>query len=156
MDECNRLRADLPPEVDATLRRHEAAGTTDDSENADCDVFYHRHLCRLEFWPQGVTPGLGVIDVDRPVYQTVNGPSECQVIGSIKDWSAVDRPAQIKLPTLIASSQFDEATPALQAPRLRGIAGSEEVILENCSHLPFREEPEVYLAVMTEWLPGHD
>lgn len=156
VDECNRLRADLPPEVDATLRRHEAAGTTDDSANADCGVFHHRHLCRLEFWPHGVTPGLGVIDVDRPVYQTVNGPSECQVIRSIKDCSAVDRPAQITLPTLIASSQFDEATPAPQEPLSRGIAARDQVILENWSHLPFQEEPEVYRAVITEWLWGHD
>ena len=33
--EANGLRAGLPPEAEATLRRHEAAGTTDDPEYAD-------------------------------------------------------------------------------------------------------------------------
>ncbi len=33
--EANRLRADLPPEVEAVLRRHEEAGTTDDPEYAE-------------------------------------------------------------------------------------------------------------------------
>jgi L-proline amide hydrolase len=41
--EANRLRADLPPGVDATLRRHEEAGTTDDPEYAEaCQVFEER------------------------------------------------------------------------------------------------------------------
>ena len=47
--EANRLRADLPPEVEATLRRHEEAETTDDPEYAEaCQVFYSRHVCRLD------------------------------------------------------------------------------------------------------------
>src|SRR4051795_5155914 len=39
--EANVLRADLPPEVEATLRRHEEAETTDDPEYMEaCLVFY--------------------------------------------------------------------------------------------------------------------
>src|SRR3954454_1469060 len=52
--EANRLRAGLPPEVEATLRRHEEAGTTDDPAYAEaCQVFYNRHVCRVE-WPPEV------------------------------------------------------------------------------------------------------
>src|SRR5919198_724152 len=51
--EANRLRALLPPEVEATLRRHEEAGTTDDPEYVEaCNVFYERHLFRLDPWPE--------------------------------------------------------------------------------------------------------
>src|SRR5213079_1638257 len=50
--EANRLRAELPPDVEATLRRHEEAETTDEPEYAEaCLVFYKRHLCRLPVWP---------------------------------------------------------------------------------------------------------
>ena len=46
--EANRLRGDLPPEVQATLLAHEAAGTTDDPEYAAAEeVFYDRHVCRV-------------------------------------------------------------------------------------------------------------
>ena len=63
--EADRLRAELPPEVEATLRRHEAAGTTNEEECAKaCEVYYHRHLCRLDPWPEGVTYGLAQIDAD--------------------------------------------------------------------------------------------
>ena len=47
--EANRLRAELPPEVQETLLRHEAAGTTDDpAYEAAMMVFYQRHVCRLD------------------------------------------------------------------------------------------------------------
>jgi L-proline amide hydrolase len=47
--EANRLRGELPPEVEATLKRHEETGTTDDPEYEEaCMVFYKRHLCRLD------------------------------------------------------------------------------------------------------------
>src|SRR3954470_17996785 len=53
--EANRLRAELPAEVEATLRRHEADGTTDDPAYAEaCQVFYARHVCRLDPWPEEV------------------------------------------------------------------------------------------------------
>src|ERR1044072_9904658 len=44
--EANRLRADLPPEVEATLQRHEKAGTTDAPAYMEAgQVFYARHVC---------------------------------------------------------------------------------------------------------------
>src|SRR4051794_6404306 len=80
---ANKLRADLPPEIEAALRRHEAAGTTDDPEYAAaCDVFYRRHVCRLDPWPDDVVEGFAWIDRDPTVYHTMNGPSEFHVIGS--------------------------------------------------------------------------
>src|SRR5690349_6395300 len=45
---ANRLRADLPADVQATLLRHEEAGTTDDPEYAEATkVFYNGHVCRV-------------------------------------------------------------------------------------------------------------
>jgi len=52
VEAANRWRAELPAEVEATLRRHEEAETTDDPEYmAACQVFYRRHVCRLPEWP---------------------------------------------------------------------------------------------------------
>lgn len=155
--EARRLRGALPAEVDATLRQHEEAGTTSDPEYAAaCQVFYARHLCRLDPWPQGVTDGLAQIDVDPTVYHTMNGPSEFHIIGSARNWSAESRLGQIRVPTLVVSGRFDEATPALQETLVRGIAGSEQLIFEESSHLPFCEEPERYLTAIDEWLTRHD
>jgi L-proline amide hydrolase len=150
--EANRLRADLPAEVEATLRRHEAAGTTDDPEYAAaCDVFYRRHVCRLDPWPDFVVEAFAWIDRDPTVYHTMNGPSEFHVIGSIRDWQCKDRLGDIDVPTLLVSGRYDEATPVLQRTLLDGIRGSQWVEFEDSAHLPHVEEPERYLDVVSEW-----
>jgi len=84
--EANRLRNELPPEVQATLLRHETAGTTDDPEYQQAMmVFYERHVIRVVPMPDQVKRAL---DQVGQVYYTMNGPSEFHVTGVIKDWIA--------------------------------------------------------------------
>ena len=47
------------------------------------------------------------------VYHTMNGPSEFHVIGTLKKWTIVDRLGRIRVPTLVTSGRYDEATPAI-------------------------------------------
>ncbi|MGH3001329.1 MAG: proline iminopeptidase-family hydrolase [Gaiellaceae bacterium] len=155
--EANRLRADLPPEVEATLRRHEEAGTTDDPAYAEaCRVFYGRHVCRLDPWPDEVAEAFAWIERDPTVYHTMNGPSEFHVVGSIRDWQAKDRLGSIDVPTLLVSGRYDEATPALQEELRDGIRGSEWVLFEESSHLPHVEERGRYMQVVGDWLAAQD
>ena len=155
--EANKLRAELPPDVQATLTRHEEAGTTDDPEYEEaCMVFYRRHLCRLDPWPQEMIDSFSWIEKDPTVYHTMNGPSEFHVIGSIKDWQVKDRLGEIEVPTLITSGRYDEATPALQETLRDGIPNSEWVLFEESSHTPFVEEQQRYMQVVGDWLANHD
>src|SRR4051794_12779707 len=155
--EANRLRALLPPEVEETLRRHEEAGTTDDPEYvAACDVFYRRHVCRLDPWPDEVVEAFAWIERDPTVYHTMNGPSEFHVIGSIRDWQSKDRLGEIGVPTLLVSGRHDEATPALQETLKAGIAAPEGGLFDESSHTPHLEEPERYMQGVGAWLPRHD
>jgi L-proline amide hydrolase len=157
VEEANKLRAQLPPDVEATLRRHEEAGTTDDpAYMAACLVFYGRHVCRVDPWPPEVGAAFEWIEKDPTVYYTMNGPSEFHVIGSIKDWQSLDRLHEIDVPTLLVSGRHDEATPALQEELLAGIAGSEWVVFEESSHMPHVEERERYMQVVGDWLRRHD
>jgi L-proline amide hydrolase len=157
VSEANRLRADLPPEVEATLRRHEAAGTTGDpAYEAACMVFYARHVCRLDPWPAEVGEAFGWIEKDPTVYHTMNGPSEFHVIGSIKDWTSAGRLGDIGVPALVVSGRHDEATPALQEPLCDGIRGAEWVLFEDSSRMPHLEERERYMQVVGDWLRRHD
>src|SRR5262249_52330325 len=72
--EATRLREDLPPDVQATLLRHEEAGTTDDPEYEQAvEVFYRRHLCRVE-WPDYFNRSFEQMAADPTVYHTMNGP----------------------------------------------------------------------------------
>jgi len=157
VSEANRLRAGLPPEVEATLRRHEEAGTTDDPAYMEaCQVFYARHVCRLDPMPPEVLAAFEWIERDPTVYHTMNGPSEFHVVGSIRDWQSKHRLGEIQVPTLLVSGRHDEATPALQETLQRGIAGSEWVVFEDSSHMPHVEERERFMRVVGDWLARHD
>jgi L-proline amide hydrolase len=157
VEAANRWRAELPPEVEATLRRHEEAGTTDDPEYMEaCQVFYRRHVCRLPEWPAEVNRAFELLEDDPTVYHTMNGPSEFHVIGSIRDWQSVDRLGQIGVPTLVISGRHDEAAPELQETLVRGIPETEQVILEESSHMPFWEERGAYMAAVSDFLARRD
>jgi L-proline amide hydrolase len=151
--EANRLRADLPHEVQQTLLQHEEAGTTDDPAYQDAmQVFYRRHVCRLDPWPECVTSAFAKLAEAPEVYNTMNGPSEFHVIGTLKTWDIVDRLGEIRIPTLLLSGRYDEATPAIVKTIHDRIPGSEWVLFEQSSHMPHVEEPERYRQVLTDFL----
>jgi L-proline amide hydrolase len=154
--EAGKLRAALPPDVQATLARHEDAGTYDDPEYAAaCQVFYDRHVCRIPYPPE-VAASFEWLERDPTVYRTMNGPSEFHIIGSCKDWQVKDRLHEIRVPTLLVSGRHDEATPALQQVLLDGIPAAEWVLFEESSHMPHVEERERYMQVVGDWLAAHD
>jgi L-proline amide hydrolase len=151
--EANRLRTELPPEVQETLLRHEADGTTNDPAYQEAMlVFYRRHVCRLNPWPACVERAFKKLEEEPEVYNTMNGPSEFHVIGLLKDWNIVDRLGEIHVPTLVLSGRYDEATPLIAETVHRGILGSEWVLFENSSHMPHVEEPDRFLQVLTSFL----
>jgi L-proline amide hydrolase len=142
--EANHLREQLPPEVNAALLKHEADSTTEDQEYQDAmTVFYDRHVIRVRPMPEFVQRGFDRLS--KPVYYTMNGPSEFHVVGTIKDWDRTDRLSEISVPTLILSGRYDESTPVINEVLHKGIAGSQWVVFEQSSHLAHVEEPELYM-----------
>ncbi len=156
LQEAGRLREALPPEVQATLLLHEAAGTTaDPAYEAAMMVFYERHVCRIPFPPE-VAASFALLAEDPTVYHTMNGPSEFHCIGTIKTWSIIDRLGAIAAPTLLISGRHDEATPAVVQPYQDGIADVRWLIFEESSHLPHVEEPEQCLAAVADFIAAYD
>lgn len=155
--EANRLRDQLPPEVQAALLQHEQAGTTDSPEyQTAMQVFYDRHVCRVIPNPEYVQRSFQKLAEYPEVYNTMNGPSEFHVIGTIKDWDVRDRLGEIKVPTLVISGEYDEATPLIAETVHNGIPGSEWVLFENCSHITHAEDPDRYMRVLNEFISRHE
>lgn len=147
------LRAELPLEVQATLARHEAVGTTDSPEyRAASQVFYDRHVCRVQPLPAEVARTFAAIDADPTVYHAMNGPTEFHVIGSLRDWSVIERLARIQMPTLLISGRHDEATPACVEPFAQFIPNVRWRIFEDSSHMPHVEEREACMALVADFL----
>jgi L-proline amide hydrolase len=157
LSEANRLRTELPPEVQRTLLDHEVAGTTDHPDYRAAEkVFNDRHVCRVVPNPPEVDASFAAIEADPTVYHTMNGPNEFHVVGTLKDWTIVDRAERIAVPTLLISGRYDEATEATVQPYADRIPDVRWEIFENSSHMPHVEEEEAYLRLVAAFLTEHD
>ncbi|MDE3043967.1 MAG: proline iminopeptidase-family hydrolase [Acidobacteriota bacterium] len=155
--EAKILRAQLPREVEEALDRHEAAGTVDDPEYlAATQVYYDEHVCRVVPNPPDVVRTFECMSDDSTVYLTMNGPNEFFCVGTLRNWSVVDRVKDIVAPTLLISGRYDEATPATVQPFFDHIPNVRWEIFEESSHMPFVEEPEKYLRVVEDFLAALD
>lgn len=155
--EANRLRRDLPLDVQDTLTRHEAAGTITDPEYvAASRVFYDRHVCRVVPWPPEVARTFAIMDDDNTVYRNMNGPTEFHVIGTMKDWTIEDRLDTIEVPTLLISGRHDEATPEVVRPYVERVPDIKWVLFENSSHMPHVEEKQLCLKAVSDYLRDRD
>jgi len=153
VQEANRLRQLLPTEVQQTLLRHEQAGTLKSAEYTEAArVFYDRHVCRVTPWPDEVARTFEQIDADPTVYHAMNGPTEFHVIGSMKDWSIIDRLPRIQVPTLLISGLYDEATPKVVKPYLDHVPDIRWALFEHSSHMPHIEERMACMGTVVRFL----
>jgi L-proline amide hydrolase len=149
VQEAERLMAELPSDVLATLERCHAEGTTDTAEYQKASaVYYQRHLCRLDPPPDEVLRTFAARDNDPTVYAAMAGTSEFNPTGTLRDWDITDRLHEVDVPTLVISGRYDEATLAVVEPIAHGIPGAEWVLFENSSHMPHVEEHDRYISVV--------
>ena len=146
------------------MTKHEKDGTTDSKEYHDAmDVFYSRHVCRLNPMPEDVVTAFGELEKDPTVYFTMyaasyffnfqriyrvsrrNGPSEFHITGSLKTWSVIDDIHKINVPTLLLNSRFDEAQDSVLEPYFAGLSKVKWYTFAESSHMPQYEERELYM-----------
>jgi L-proline amide hydrolase len=154
---AGELRDQLPAAARDALDRHEADGTVTDPEYlAATAEFYRRHVCRVEPTPQDFLDSEAQMAAEPTVYHTMNGPNEFHVIGTLRDWSIVDRLPQIAVPTLVVAGEFDEATPATWQPYADLVPAARTHVFPGASHCTHLEQPEEFRAVIGAFLAEHD
>ena len=157
MAAADELRAHLPPDTQAALTRHEEAGTVTDPEYlAATDEFYRRHVCRVVPTPQDFVDTVAQMEAEPTVYHTMNGPNEFHVLGTLREWSIIDRLHLITSPTLVIAGEFDEATPATWQPYVEHIPDVQSHVFPGTSHCSHLEKPEEFRTVVAAFLKLHD
>jgi L-proline amide hydrolase len=153
VEEANRLRQLLPAGVHETLLEYERAGDFQAVAYQQASrVFYDNHVCRVLPWPDEVARTFAQVDADPTVYHAMSGPTEFHVIGSLKDWTIVDRLRHIKVPTLVISGRYDEATPTVVKPYLEQIPNVRWALFQNSSHMPHVEERVACMGTVASFL----
>jgi len=145
--------SEMPERHRVTLQKAIATGDFSGDAFKEAEgAYYDEHVCRLTPRPREYEVTTEFMDADATVYSTMWGPSEFAPTGSLVNWSIVDRLHKIIAPTLVVSGRHDEATPLVQKEFTDNISHAEQVILANSSHMPFFEEPELYIDTIVAFL----
>ncbi|MCM2293127.1 proline iminopeptidase-family hydrolase [Allorhizobium sp. BGMRC 0089] len=151
-----QLREEMPEKQRDALIRYEALGDYSNPEYKAAErAFYDRHVCRIP-WPEEVARTFAAMEEDSTVYRNMNGPNEFHVIGTMKDWSIIDRLAAIDVPTFVFRGEYDEATQACIQPFIDHIPDVRWTVFANASHMPHVEVKEECLGAVQAFLDEVD
>lgn len=150
-----RLKSELDPATQAAIDQHEAAGTTHAPEyQAAIRTWNETYLCRVHPWPHELEDAFR--NMGAEIFETMFGPSDFHIVGTIRDWDVIARLSEIALPTLVLAGRYDECVPEHMWEMHQRIAGSRFELFESSAHMPFIEEPDKFDAVMRDFLRQHD
>jgi proline iminopeptidase len=151
LEDAGRLRSALPQEIRQTLDRHEEAGFTECPEYVEATMaFYHRHLCRLDPWPDELERGFAGMGSD--VYETMWGPTEFHATGNLLHLDLAPRLGDLTVPVLFTCGRYDEATRETVASFRDAVDGAELEVFEESSHTAHLEERDRYLETVRSFL----
>ncbi|WP_372515192.1 proline iminopeptidase-family hydrolase [Mycobacterium paraense] len=150
-----RLKSELDPATQSAIDRHEAAGTTYSAEyQAAIRTWNETYLCRVRPWPRELEEAFRNMGTD--VFETMFGPSDFHIVGTIRDWDVFGRLGEITLPTMVLAGRYDECVPEHAWEMHQRIPGSRFELFESSAHMPFIEEPDKFDSVMRDFLRAHD
>jgi proline iminopeptidase len=134
----------LSPESLAQFNALEAAKRYDDPAYTRIVMkdLYPKMICRLTPWPEPVSRAFRL--VNDKIYNQMQGKSEFEVTGNLKDWERWDRLHEIKVKTLTIGSTHDEMDPADMRKMATLMANATSVICPNGSHLDLWDDQAFY------------
>ena len=154
--EARRLIGEMPEPARTTLIELGARGAYSDPRYLEAvDQFYRRHLCRLDPWPDCAQRSVDELDGNQ-VYLTMNGPTEFDVIGPLRDWDRTADLGRIDMPALVTVGRYDEITPACAQTIVDGVPDARLLVFERSGHYAHEEEPEEYAAAVRGFLDEVD
>ncbi|KAJ7753631.1 proline-specific peptidase [Mycena maculata] len=147
----SRLRAGLPEDVQATLKKHEGQGTTKSEEyKAAMMVFWAKHGCRLQPFPAEFLHSISLPEEDPTVLEAMRNGEDA---GLSTRWDITPKIQLMRhIPTLIINGEYDFMADSVCQPFFWGIDRVKWVKFANSSHTPQWEERERYINVVSVFL----
>ncbi len=141
----------LPDGLQDTIRKYEALGNYEAAAYQEAmGVFYSRHLCRLNPWPELLTAAFGKMNLEQ--YNHMWGPSEFTATGNLMSADLTAQLGQISVPCLITCGEFDEATPQRMEQYLLLLKNGQLKVFEDASHIHHLEAETEYLTTLRDFM----
>ncbi|WP_080846220.1 proline iminopeptidase-family hydrolase [Cytobacillus gottheilii] len=154
-EDQERNRKLLPEDVQAVLKECEENGTTDSEAYKKATAEFNKmFVCRLDPMPAFLKEGAKYRSPE--VYNIMWGPSEFHVTGNLKSFDCTQQLKEIEIPSLYTCGRYDEATPESTQSFSELTPHSAFHVFEESAHMPYIEEPEQYVNVISEFLRHND
>ena len=144
----------LTPPLLARFNALEAAKDYDNPEYTRIleEVLYPQMLCRSQPWPEPLTRA--VRRMNTSIYHQMQGRSEFEVTGNLKDWERWDRLHEVKVKTLTIGARHDEMDPADLREMARLMPNASCAVCEEGSHLALWDDQAAYFRYLLGFLRG--
>jgi proline iminopeptidase len=150
------LAKQMPPEVVSEIKAIEARGEYDSPRYLELLIphFYHKHVCRLDDWPDAVNRALGRIN--RQIYVLMQGPSEFGASGVLEKWDRKADLPKLAMPTLVVGAAHDTMDPEHMKWVSTQVQHGSFLFCPNGSHLAMWDDQQVYLHGLIKFLEAVD
>jgi proline iminopeptidase len=150
----------LAPQFDAKvleeIRAIEAKGDYANPRYMELLVpnFYHKHLCRLEEWPDGFNRSMKHVNAE--IYTMMQGPSEFGIAGRLANWDIKNRLKEIKVPTLMIGAKHDTMDPKAMEEQSKMVQHGRYLYCPNGSHLSMWDDQQVFMNGVIKFIKDVD
>jgi proline iminopeptidase len=129
------------------LKRFNALEAAKDYDNPEymriaMEELYPKMVCRLKPWPEPLTRAFRLSN--QKIYNQMQGKSEFEVTGNLRDWERWDRLHEIKVKTLTIGANHDEMDPDDMRKMATLMPNATCAICPDGSHLAMWDDQAVY------------
>jgi proline iminopeptidase len=150
------LAKQMPADVLAEIKAIEARGDYDKPRYTELLIphFYHKHVCRLDEWPDAVNRAFGKIN--RQIYVLMQGPSEFGASGLLEHWDRKADLPKLAMPTLVIGARHDTMDPAHMKWVSTQVQHGSFLFCPDGSHLAQWDDQAVYIGGLLKFLQAID
>lgn len=114
--------------------------------------FYRKFVIRKDPEEMPIELIESLENLNRQIYNYMNGPSEFSILGTLKDWSIRNRLVDIKVPTLFIGSTHNTVDPMQMRWMSLMVDDGRYYHCENGSHLAMWDDRKNYFAGIREFI----
>jgi proline iminopeptidase len=149
---CRRHLAELPANMGALITDQARCRGTE-AAYQEALALYHR---TYEHRRGRMPPDSPWAVYGRKVYESLWGPNEYTVTGSLREFEHADRLRTMTLAALFLCGRYDSASPEDAAYYRSLLPGAELHVFEESAHFPHVEEEAAFFRVVRAFLNRHD
>lgn len=142
----------LTPADRALFDKLEATGDFDNPAYTQLlmEKLYPQMICRLQPWPEPLNRSFSKLNAR--VYNQMQGKSEFQMTGNLKNWERWDHLQEIKVNALTIGAVHDEMDPADMTRMAQLMPHAQNFTCLNGSHMSMWDDQAFYFERLTSWL----